>query len=40
MLRGIKLNQDLFIAKFRFNQTFRSLNAEEFVKALLNSKEI
>lgn len=36
--RGVKLDEDVFVRKFRFNQTFRPLNAEEFMKAILNSK--
>ena len=38
--RGIKLNQDLHIAKFRFNMQFRLVNAEEFIKQLLSSPEV
>lgn len=38
--RGIKPEKDLHLAKFRFNQQFRLVNAEEFIKQLLSSEEV
>ena len=37
MLRGIRPEIDLFVRKFRFNQSFHLIAAEEFLKALLTS---
>ena len=36
-LRGIRLDKELYVSKFRFNQSFHLISAEEFLKALMNS---
>jgi len=38
--RGITVGNDLHVSKFRFNHTFHQVNADEFLKNLLNSKEV
>jgi hypothetical protein len=38
--RGIKVGKDLHVQKFRFNQQFRLINAEEFLKQLLNDPQV
>ena len=38
--RGIKLQKDIHIAKFRFNQQFRLVNSEEFLKQLFSSEDV
>ena len=35
---GIRLDQDLFIRKFRYNQVFYPVGADDFLKQLLNSE--
>jgi len=37
---GIKLQKDVHIAKFRFNQQFRLVNTEEFLKQLFSSEDV
>jgi len=37
---GIKLQKDLHIAKFRFNQQYRAGNSEEFLKQLFSSEDV
>ena len=37
---GIKVGKDLHMAKYRFNQTFRLVNTEDFIKDLLNDKQV
>lgn len=34
------MQQDIHLAKFRFNQQFRTVNAEEFLKQLFSSSEV
>ena len=34
---GIKPNEDLFLRKFRYNQVFHAVGADDFLKQLLNS---
>ena len=38
--RGIKVGKDAHVQKFRFNQQFRLINAEEFLKQLLNDPQV
>jgi len=34
---GIRLNEDLFVRKYRYNQAFHAVGIDEFLKQLLNS---
>ena len=35
--RGINLDQNLFLGRFRYNQVFYAVGADDFLKQLLNS---
>ena len=37
---GIRLNEDLFVRKFRYNQVFYPVGADQFIKNLLNSDAV
>ena len=37
---GIRLNEDLFVRRFRYNQVFYPVGASEFLKHLLNSDAV
>merc|ERR1719469_469342 len=37
---GIKLNEELFVRKFRYNQVFHPVGADEFLKHLFNSDAV
>lgn len=36
--RGIRLDQELFLRKFRYNQVFHAVGADDFLKQILNSE--
>ena len=37
---GIRPNEDLFVRKFRYNQVFYPVGADQFIKHLLNSDAV
>ena len=40
IFRGIKLDEDLYLRKFRFNQVFHDYQADMFLKQMLNNPTV